>query len=36
MDINPKNIALITIIITWALIYTLMTLQEGWLLTHNM
>ena len=35
MDNNPKNTALIIIIIIWALIYTSMTLQEGWLLTYN-
>ena len=35
MDNNPKNIALIIIIIICVLIYTLMTLQEGWLLMHN-
>ena len=35
MDNNPKNIDLIIIIIIWALIYTLTTLQEGWLLMHN-
>ena len=32
---NPKNIALIIKIIIWASIYTSMTLQEGWLLMHN-
>ena len=36
MDNNPKNIALIIIIIIWTLIYTLMTLQKGLLLMHNM
>ena len=35
MDNKPKNIALIIIIIIWALIYTSMILQEGWLLTYN-